>query len=217
MSRAERPEQPGVSGYRHGRVPHAVRAEQLREVALALFAERGYHATSIEDIRRAAGISRPVFYDHFESKEAVYIACLQRARELLDTSIASGVDAAEEPERQLWSGICGYFEFAERDPRSWQLLFGGGDAVTGPAAEEETRGRLGTIGLIASLMQRAVPAADARTMEVFAHGLAGSGEQIALWWGRNPAIPRERVARYLMDVAWGGMEAVVRGAERPQR
>ncbi|MDE3070510.1 MAG: TetR/AcrR family transcriptional regulator [Acidobacteriota bacterium] len=199
-----------ISGYPHGRVPRAVRSEQLREVALELFAERGFHATSIEDIRRRAGVSRPTFYSHFASKEAVYIACLQRARERLNRSISTHVDQQDEPREQLRHGVDGYFEFAELEPLCWRLIFGGGDAVTGPAGEQERQLRLVTIELLAELIQRAVPAADDAVVEAYANGLSGSGEQLARWWVRHPDVPRERMAGYLMEITWGGLQALVR-------
>src|ERR1035441_8763922 len=58
-----------VANYRTGRVPRAVRSAQLLELADQLFAERGFHAASMDELARRAGVSKPVIYDHFGSKE----------------------------------------------------------------------------------------------------------------------------------------------------
>ena len=58
------------------RLTAAERREQLLQVALTVFAQRGYHTTSMNDIADAAGVTKPVLYQHFDSKRALYIAVL---------------------------------------------------------------------------------------------------------------------------------------------
>ena len=50
------------------RLPAARRRRQLLEVALKVFAEQGYHDASMNDIAIAAGVTKPVLYQHFTSK-----------------------------------------------------------------------------------------------------------------------------------------------------
>jgi len=69
-----------VNGYKHGRVPRAVRREQLLQLAEELFMEKGHGGFSIDDLCRAAGVSRPIIYEHFGSKDGIYIACLTGIR-----------------------------------------------------------------------------------------------------------------------------------------
>ena len=49
------------------------RRRQLFEVALTLFSEHGYAATTMDDIAEAAGVTKPLVYQHFESKRALYL------------------------------------------------------------------------------------------------------------------------------------------------
>ena len=125
-----------VNGHPHGRVPRAVREEQLLEVAEVVFAQQGYQGTSIEDIARMAGVTRPVVYDHFGSKEGIYLACVRHARSELERLINEAAGTTDDPAAQLWGGINAYFEFVERHGGAWDVLFGQGSAVAGPAAEE---------------------------------------------------------------------------------
>jgi AcrR family transcriptional regulator len=207
-----------VNGHPHGRVPRAVREEQLLEVAESVFAMQGYQGTSIEDIARAAGVTRPVIYDHFGSKENIYLACVRQARgeleRLLDEAAGTGSDVRD----QLWRGINAYLEFVERHGRAWDVLFGQGGAVTGAAGEELLRQRFATVGRIANLFRsfasRVSQQVDETAIQAFAHALSGSGEQLAKWWRQNPELSREQVAGYHMAFAWIGLEQLVERARR---
>jgi AcrR family transcriptional regulator len=203
-----------VNGHPHGRVPRAVREEQLLEVAEQVFAQQGYQGTSIEDIARTAGVTRPVVYDHFGSKEGIYLACVRRARGELERLIDEAAGTSNDPAAQLWGGINAYFEFVERHGGAWDVLFGQGSAVAGPAAEEVTRQRFATVQGIAGLLKPFVSneEIDDRAIEALAHALSGSGEQLAKWWRHNPDLTREQVAGYHMAFAWLGLEQLVQRA-----
>ena len=205
-----------VNGHPHGRVPRAVREEQLLEVAEQAFAEQGYQGTSIEDIARMAGVTRPVVYEHFGSKEGIYLACVRHARAELERLIDAAAGSVDDPAARLWGGINAYFEFVERHGRAWDVLFGQGSAVAGPAAEEVTRQRFATVSGIAGLLGPFVSGTDVddQAIEALAHALSGSGEQLAKWWRHNPHLSREQVAGYHMAFAWLGLEQLVEKARK---
>ena len=106
-----------VDGYKHGRVPREVRRGQLLELAEELFMEKGYGGFSIDDLCRAAGVSRPIVYEHFGSKDGIYIACLRRIRaefeQALLAAAAGGADLATTTARSSEA----WFAILERDPR----------------------------------------------------------------------------------------------------
>ena len=85
-----------VNGYKHGRVPRAVRREQLLQLAEEQFMEKGHDGFSIDDLCRAAGVSRPIIYEHFGSKDGIYIACLTRIRAEFEQALLAA--AAESPD-----------------------------------------------------------------------------------------------------------------------
>jgi AcrR family transcriptional regulator len=203
-----------VNGHPHGRVPRAVREEQLLEVAEKVFAEQGYQGTSIEDISREAGVTRPVVYDHFGSKEGIYLACVRRARAELERLINEAAGTSDDPAAQLWGGINAYFEFVDRHGRAWDVLFGQGSAVAGPAAEEVMRQRFATVHGIAGLLTPFVAGKDVdeQGIEALAHALSGSGEQLAKWWRHNPHLSREQVAGFHMAFAWNGLQRLIERA-----
>jgi len=109
------------------RLPRAERELQILKIALERFISKGYQGTSMEDIAEAAGISRPIVYNLFGSKDAIYLACLRDARQQLDQRL---VEAGSAPPHvhghaRLRAGIDGYFRFVEQDRAAWRLLFGG--------------------------------------------------------------------------------------------
>src|SRR5919108_1266825 len=205
-----------VDGHPHGRVPRAIREEQLLEVAENVFAMQGYQGTSIEEIARAAGVTRPIIYDHFGSKENIYLACVRRARAELERLFDEAAATSDDPRDQLWGGINAYLEFVERHGRAWDVLFGQGGAVAGPAGEELRRQRFATVGRIAQLFKSFAASvggrADETAIQAFAHALSGSGEQLAKWWRQNPELTREQVAGYHMAFAWIGLEQLAERA-----
>ena len=63
------------------RLPGAERREAVLKAALPLFAVRGEHGTTTRELAAAAGVTEPVLYRHFASKEALFEAVLARARD----------------------------------------------------------------------------------------------------------------------------------------
>src|SRR5687767_14290304 len=77
-------EQRGVAARR--RVPRVERQQQMLDVAARVFAERGYHAASMDEIAAEVGVSKPMLYAYFDSKEGLYLACIDRAgQDLLES------------------------------------------------------------------------------------------------------------------------------------
>jgi AcrR family transcriptional regulator len=195
MSRTATRADASVAGYKHGRVPRAVREQQLLDHAEELLIENGYGGFSIEDLCRAAGVSRPIVYDHFGSKDGVYIACLRRIRgEFEQRMIDAAVGASELPE-VFALGVEAFFEILERDPRRWSLVYGP-TMLVGPLADELDELRDTTVDRIASLGRAFAPHADPEALAVFANAASGAGEQVGRWWLRHPEVPRSRVVSH---------------------
>src|SRR4051812_25786463 len=101
------------------------RREQLLDVTKSIVDRSGFHAVSIEAIARAAGITRPVVYGHFEDLSALLSALVEResARALGQLAQVLPTDLAEgDPRDQLVAGLRGYLRAAEADPVTWRLV-----------------------------------------------------------------------------------------------
>jgi AcrR family transcriptional regulator len=192
------------------RMARAARVEQLLNVAEVVFAEYGYDGTSIERIAKAAGITRPVVYDHFGSKEGIYLACVRRACERFEFAVAEGITGVDDLEQRLYAGLDACFAFIEEDPDRWAIMFRG-VAVSGHVAEEALRMRFATVTALADLIQHAAPDAPRGKVEAFAHALSGAGEQLERWWRQNPHLTRHEIVDHFHAFAWAGLSQLVRG------
>jgi AcrR family transcriptional regulator len=198
-------------------VPREVRERQMLEVAERTFAERGFHAASVDAIAAGSGITKPMVYAYFGSKEGLYRAAMERARVRLLTALREGVDTSAEPDQQLWHGLLAVFTFVERERDSWAILLGEVTQGSGPFANEGTEVRRELAALIAELLRRAAASVeglhdDALGMaDQLAHALMGAGESLAVWWGEHPEEPVERVALLLMNFAWNGLGGLIDG------
>ncbi len=196
------PVSPGAPGRR--RLPRDERVSQLLDVAQHLFAETGYAGTSIELIARTAGVSRPVVYEHFGSKDGIYFACVRRARAHFHDAVLAGVVGTEDLEARLYAGLDACFAFIEEDPDRWAVMFRG-VALTGAAAEMAVQLRFETVAMLAALIQDSVPHAPPGRVEAFAHALSGAGEQMERWWRARPEMTRAEVVGHLHTFAWNGL------------
>ncbi|WP_432969042.1 TetR/AcrR family transcriptional regulator [Dactylosporangium sp. CA-233914] len=190
------------------RMTRAAREQQLLDVAEDLFLEAGYERTSIEDIARAAGVTRPVVYEHHGSKEGVYLACVRRARAHWNREILAAASASTDPREQLALGADAYYRVVERDPARWQLLIGAGGLVAGPLAGDLHRERLRTVNLIADLVEPHLPDADPQRVDAFANVASGGAEQLGRWWLAHPEVPRSKVVAYYVDTVWPAFTAI---------
>jgi AcrR family transcriptional regulator len=193
-----------INGYRHGRVPRPVREQQLLDIAEQQFALRGYDGVSIEEIARLAGVSRPIVYDHFGDKEAVYLACLRRARAELERMILAAAASATTPRETLECATAAYFEFVERRGQQWTVLFGGA-GLSGLGAAQADELRFATVSRIRDLIVALEPRVESVTAEAFAHAISGAAEQVAKWWRANPQLSREDVLARQTAFSWGGL------------
>src|SRR5436190_3487305 len=106
------------------RLPADQRRLQLLEVAQDRFAEQGFHATSMDEIAEAAGVTKPVLYQHFPSKRALYVELLEATGRQLLALLAEATSRAATGRERVELGFRAYFRFAIGDRASFRLLFG---------------------------------------------------------------------------------------------
>src|ERR1700754_2641799 len=187
--------------YPRGRTPRAVREAQMVAAAERLFAEHGYHGVSMDQIAAASGITKPMLYDYFGSKEGLFLACMERARGRLFEAIGGAGRAADDAEPALRAGIYAFLTVANDQRATWPVLFGEGgrfnEAASSIRAEQS--------GLIAQLL-RELPGwerePDAEELDAIAHIFVGAAEAVAFWAVDHDEVTLERVADYLMAVLW---------------
>jgi len=120
-------------------VARADREEQILEVACRIFGEKGYAGTSVADVARAAGISKPLIYAYFDSKDGLHVACVEYAGAIIvgevERSAASGAVALD---RALVT-LDGIFTVLAPQPWLWPLAFDATVPPGSPAAKSLAR------------------------------------------------------------------------------
>jgi AcrR family transcriptional regulator len=197
-------------------VPRAEREEQMLDVAARVFAKHGYHAASMDEIAAAVGVSKPMLYAYFDSKEGLYLACIDRAGQDLLESMRRAAGVNVPPEERLWAGILAFFEFVDERRAGWSVLFNEASARGGPFAAEVAQLRARIAAIVDELLAEAaadhgVASVGPDMTEPIAHALVGAGESLANWWLEHPAETREAVALRLMNFAWVGLGGLASG------
>lgn len=185
----------------------ARRSILLRQ-AKALFAERGYSATSIDDVARAAGVTKPVVYDHFASKRELYVALMHELRDELLERAARDLAHDAAPEERLAAAIEHYFQQVKRDPAIVELLF------AQPRQEPELmqeweRLQAEAIGQLKPLVRQLSPGLTPWQLNVAVHLLHHGLNATAQAWPRS-ASARE-MAELVTRLLWSGLRGQARG------
>jgi AcrR family transcriptional regulator len=185
-------------------VGRAERERQILDAAVAVFGERGYQAASMDVVAERVGVTKPVLYAHFGSKEGLLLACIARARaELLEVTTTAAA-SADGPEEMLRRGTLAFFEYMERREPAWTLLYSestvAGEALEGIRAQQTD--------FIAALLATQAPDADPDRLAGWAQVIVGACERLALWRGSERTVTGEQATEYLMDLVWTGLSAV---------
>src|ERR687891_1327541 len=90
------------------------RRAAILDSALAVFSERGYHASSIDDIAREGGISKALIYEHFSSKQGLYAELIEHHADELFARIATAIaEAGSAGAARLAVGVDAFYGFVE--------------------------------------------------------------------------------------------------------
>src|SRR2546423_8562856 len=103
-------------------MPAGERRAAILDAALAVFAERGYHAASIDEIAREAGVSKALIYEHFASKQALWASLLDAQVAEIFRRLAAGAATAEPGEVRLPAGVDAFLTFVEERRGAWRML-----------------------------------------------------------------------------------------------
>lgn len=104
-------------------VARADREEQILDVASRVFGGNGFGATGIQEIAEQAGISKPLIYTYFGSKEGLFEACLVRAGSLIADDIDRTSESGEIGLARALLTLEGVFTMLEGRPWIWRLFF----------------------------------------------------------------------------------------------
>jgi AcrR family transcriptional regulator len=193
------------------RLTGSERRERILAAAAEAFAERGYHAASVGQVADAAGITKPVVYDHFPSKHELFVELMETAREELSARGAEAMGEDAPLADRLRAGVTAFFAYVEENPATARVLF------TPPTGEPELldAGRRVQAEATASIATLFAAESDLlpgvrdreRRLELFAEFFKGGVHGLAIWWSEHPTVPREVLVDATMDLLWAGLRS----------
>ncbi len=181
------------------------RREQLLNVGRALFAERGYDGTSVEEIAARAGVSKPVVYEHFGGKEGLYAVVVDReVQQLLD--MFSTALSGESPKELLEQACLVLLTYVEEQGDGFRILI-----RESPVGIERGGGFATIMSDVASQVEYIlVQQFKARGFEtklagLYSQALVGMVALTGQWWQDHRKPKRDEVAAHLVNLAWNGL------------
>jgi AcrR family transcriptional regulator len=190
----------------------------ILDSALTVFARRGYHASSIDDIAREAGVSKALIYEHFTSKQDLYAELLEQHAGDLFSALAEAIsEAGRDASARLVVGFDAFYGFVEENTVAWRMLFR--EATDPEAVAVLDRITAEVTAFVAGVIRedpgsRRGPEDDTlrqHGVQVTAQLLVGAVQSLANWWADHQELPRERIVEMTMDFAWLGLQRLSRG------
>ncbi|MER7079911.1 transcriptional regulator, TetR family [Saccharopolyspora kobensis] len=185
---------------RRKRMSRAEREQQILAVAEEVFAADGYQATSMDDIAARVGLSKPMLYEYFGSKEGLLLACLKRCkRELIEASTVAAA-GADTPEQLMHDCLLAFFRFGDEHAQAWALLRNEAAVPSASVSSELEAIRLQQRDFTSGLLKAARPDLDDEQLEAFAEAIIGACERLALWREQRPEVTPEKATEHLMTL-----------------
>src|SRR4051794_27740235 len=206
-----------MSTGRRVRLSAEERRERIEEAATKLFAERGYRRAGMEEIARRCGVTVPVLYDHFSSKQDLYRRLLERHfADLRSVWFEHLAERPTETAARMAAVVDAWFAYVESHPFAWRMLFretSGDPDIEAMHAEVAAASRAALLPLVAS--EPAAAGASPAQIEMLWEVVRGVLQSLALWWYEHREVARGEVVAAAMDGLWLGLERLQRGERWP--
>ena len=191
---------------KRSRMSASQRREQLIDVARALFAEKGFEGTSIEEVAARAKVSKPVVYEHFGGKEGLYAVIVDRELSAISLAITSSLASSASPSVIVERAALALLTYIEDSPDGFRLLSSSTDRAAGTYSTLLADVAIQVSAILAE--QFAAHDLDPRTAPLYAQMLVGIVSSPAWWWLENRRMSKEEVAAHMVNLAWNGLRAM---------
>jgi AcrR family transcriptional regulator len=190
------------------RLPRDQRRIQLLDAASDVFASKGYHAAAMDDIADAAGVSKPVLYQHFPSKLDLYLALLDQSCDRLVEVVEEGLASTGDNSDRVIATVAAFYEFVSSEGSDFRLIFE--SDLTGDHAVQRRLSRVNAeiSDAIAEVIAEdtSLPSQQAKLLAVC---LVGIAQVSARYWisGGTSAITLDEAKHLVSNLAWRGISA----------
>ncbi|MBN8883085.1 TetR/AcrR family transcriptional regulator [Salana multivorans] len=181
------------------------RREQLLDVGRVLFAERGFEATSVEEIAARADVSKPVVYEHFGGKEGMYAVIVDREVQRLTSVLGEALSRPQHPKVTLEQTALALLDYIEAHTDGFRIL------VRDSPVAQATGTFSSLIGDVATQVEHLLARQferrrlDPSTAPMYAQMLVGMIALTGQWWLEARSPDKRVVAAHLVNLAWNGL------------
>lgn len=193
------------------------RRSAILDAALTAFSQKGYHATSLDDIAGEAGVSKALIYEHFASKQELHADLIARNARELTQRVAGALSAVEVEStvERLAAGLEAFFAYVEERRDAWRMLFrDAADPESSAVLERMVQQVTAEVTVLIAQdpgARQLTRVGDERSLRLLAEMLVGGAQAMANWWTDHPEAPRAQLVEIAMDFAWLGLERLSRG------
>ncbi len=190
----------------------AERHAYLLGVARTIFADRGFQATTMDDIAKGAGFTKPILYQYFASKSDLYRQIVTETAQRLLVQLTEAVSAVESPRLKIEVAFRVYFEMVVRETDAFRILFI--HRHEGETASELAKLELGLVSFLEPYINLSISDEHRRQLAAGVVGIAEGAamtwllQQDAKGWPEPSPSEAERLAARSATLAWGGLRAV---------
>ncbi|WP_089774792.1 TetR/AcrR family transcriptional regulator [Ruania alba] len=184
------------------------RREQLLEVSRALFAEKGFDGTSVEEIAARAEVSKPVVYEHFGGKEGVYAVVVDREVAILLAALTDSLKEGGHPRVTVERTALALLDYIETHTDGFRIL------VRDSPVAQATGTFSSLIGDVATQVEEVLTPQferqgfDPATAPMYAQMLVGMIALTGQWWLETRTPEKHEVAAHLVNLSWNGLQAL---------
>ena len=196
------------SARRGGRLPRGERREQLLEAASVVFVDRGFHAAGMDEIADRAGVSKPVLYQHFTSKQDLFLAVLAQHTDVLVSGVRQALRTTTDNRQRLRAAVQAFFDFIEHDSQGYRLIFEN-DYISEPQVAAQVKvATEACTDAVFDLISRD-SGLEVHRARMIAVGLVGISVDCARYWlDSDRPVSKEDAVEGTVAFAWGGLSHV---------
>jgi AcrR family transcriptional regulator len=181
------------------------RHRQLLDIGRELFAQKGFEATSIEEIAAHADVSKPVVYEHFGGKERLYAVVVDREMQLLLDRFNSALSAPGHPRELLERAAMVLLDYVEADTDGFRVLTRDAPVTSSGGTFSSLIGEVA--GKVEHILARQFDSRgyDPQMAVVYSQALVGMVALVGQWWLDNRSLDKHEVAAHLVNLAYNGL------------
>lgn len=191
---------------RGARLPREQRREQILAAARDVFGHRGFHPTSMEEIAEGARVTKPVLYQHFDSKLDLYLAVLDTTIDELLTATDIALRSTTDNKVRVQETMRAYFAFVDSTDGIYRLLFESDVIGTEDVRTRVDRAHAEVARRIAAVIAEDTDLGESETL-LLGSALQGLAQVAATRWirGHTGAMERDEAADLVAALAWRGI------------